>query len=271
MAKQTVLKEFALADGVLYGPIKSRRLGSSLGINILPFSTKVCSFNCGYCQCGWTYDLVENAHLEDYPSSEEIEQAVADGLSKLVAKGEKVDYLTLAGNGEPTLHPDFYNVVKGIIRSRDGLMPSAKVTILSNAATVAQNATGRVEKIIVGLNLLDERIMKLDVGNDEKLLDINTPTIAVTLDEIIEGIKKLKDVILQTMFVQGNIDNTTEKDINDWMSAITRIGRDKVRYVQIYTVDRVPANAKIQPVAKDALERICYLLKEKTGINGIVY
>src|SRR5579862_1037786 len=129
-------KEYHLSDGVTYGPVKSRRLGSSLGVNILPFGVKVCSFNCNYCQCGWTTDTVDSAALSKYrfPTVQEIGSGLRKALLDLKAKGEKLDCITLAGNGEPTLHPDFLPVVKEVLSVRDEVMPGVRVDILSNAA-----------------------------------------------------------------------------------------------------------------------------------------
>ena len=129
-------KTYALSDGIVYGPVASRRLGISLGINILPFGVKVCSFNCNYCQCGWTTDLVDPDALAKYrfPTAEEVRDEVVARLKDLKAAGTKVECLTLAGNGEPTLHPDFLPVVRALLSARDEAMPGVRVDILSNAA-----------------------------------------------------------------------------------------------------------------------------------------
>ena len=113
-------KEYQLSDGVTYGPVKSRRLGASLGVNILPFGVKVCSFNCNYCQCGWTTDLVDPASLAKlrFPGPDEVAEGLRTTLRGLKARGEKLDCITLAGNGEPTLHPEFADVVRAILAVR---------------------------------------------------------------------------------------------------------------------------------------------------------
>lgn len=266
MPARTVLKEFELAEGILYGPVRSRRLGTSLGINILPFSQKVCSFNCNYCQCGWTTDVYTDKSVVekglDFPTAQQIEMALAAHLKEAAARGEKYDSLTLAGNGEPTLHPDFANVVRGVVRARDGFMRGARTSILSNAATLYKPA------VLEGLDLLDERIMKLDAGNDDMMLTMNTPLFNLTVREIVDGIKKLKDCVLQTMFVRGRMDNTGDADVEDWMRVV---GEIHPRSVQIYSLDRVPADPKLQPVDRATLERIAKNLTDRTGVPAEVF
>src|SRR5579863_2384636 len=167
----TGFKEYQLSDGVTYGPVSSRRLGASLGVNILPFGVKVCSFNCNYCQCGWTTDTVDPASLAKYrfPTAEEVGEGLRKTLLELKAAGKTLDCITLAGNGEPTLHPDFLSVVRAILSVRDECMPGVRADILSNAAHLDRAA------VVEGLNLLDARYMKLDAGNEGQFLNMNSP------------------------------------------------------------------------------------------------
>jgi len=257
-------KEYQLTDGVTYGPVKSRRLGASLGVNILPFGVKVCSFNCNYCQCGWTTDTVDPAALAKYrfPTAREVGDGLRKTLQDLRARGETLDCITLAGNGEPTLHPDFLDVVKEILSVRDEILPGVRVDILSNAAHLDR------PQVVEGLNLLDARYMKLDAGSEEQFLNMNSPVTEVGIWDVVKQLPKLKDFTIQTMFTHGRRDNTDEKSVVDWINVVRRA---KPRSVQIYSVDRFPADKKITKVDRDLLEEIARALTEQTGIPAEVF
>jgi wyosine [tRNA(Phe)-imidazoG37] synthetase (radical SAM superfamily) len=261
---QAAYKEYNLSDGVTYGPVKSRRLGSSLGVNILPFGVKVCSFNCNYCQCGWTTDTVDPAALAKYkfPSAREVGDGLRKTLEELKRKGETLDCITLAGNGEPTLHPDFLTVVKAILSVRDEVMPGVRVDILSNAAHLDRPA------VVEGLNLLDARYMKLDAGNEGQFLNMNSPVTEIGIWDVVKQLPKLKDFTIQTMFTHGRRDNTDEKSVVDWINTMKRV---KPKSVQIYSVDRFPADNKIHPVERSLLDEIAHALTEQTGIPAEVF
>lgn len=255
----TQYKTYNLTDGVVYGPVKSRRLGASLGVNILPFNVKVCSFNCNYCQCGWTTDTVDSKALAkyDWPTPEQVGDGLRAKLLELKAAGETLDSITFAGNGEPTLHPDFLRCVKAVIAVRDELMPGTKVDILSNAAHLDR------EQVVEGLNLLDERYMKLDAGSEGQFMNMNSPVSEVGIWDVMKGMGKLKDFVIQAMFTHGRRDNTDEKSVVDWISAVKRV---KPKAVQIYSVDRFPADKKIHKVEKSLLDEIGQALTAQTGI-----
>jgi wyosine [tRNA(Phe)-imidazoG37] synthetase (radical SAM superfamily) len=257
-------KEYQLTDGVTYGPVKSRRLGASLGVNILPFGVKVCSFNCNYCQCGWTTDTVDPAALEKYrfPTAREVGEGLRTTLQELRTRGETLDCITLAGNGEPTLHPDFLAVVKEILSVRDEVLPGVRVDILSNAAHLDRPA------VVEGLNLLDARYMKLDAGSEEQFLNMNSPVTEVGIWDVVRQLPKLKDFTIQAMFTHGRRDNTDVKSVLDWINTIRRV---KPKAVQIYSVDRYPADKKITKVDRALLEEIAGALTEQTGIPAEVF
>jgi wyosine [tRNA(Phe)-imidazoG37] synthetase (radical SAM superfamily) len=261
---ETQYKSYALADGVTYGPVQSRRLGASLGINILPFNVKVCSFNCNYCQCGWTTDLVDQAALSRYawPSASEVGEGLRQRLLDLKAQGKTLDCLTLAGNGEPTLHPDFLEVVRRVLQARDELMPGVRADILSNAAHLDRPA------VVEGLNLLDERYMKLDAGTDAQFMNMNSPVTEVGIWDIVKHLPKLKDFIVQAMFTHGRRDNTDESSVIAWIGLVKRV---KPKAVQIYSVDRSPADKKIYKVERELLSQIARALTEQTGIPAEVF
>src|SRR5262245_13263709 len=168
---EAAYRTYSLAEGVVYGPVQSRRLGASLGVNILPFGVKVCSFNCNYCQCGWTTDLVDDAALAKYrfPTSEEVAIELRTRLLELKGKGVPLDCLALAGDGEPHPPPDFLMAGRAVLSVRDEVWPGLRVDILSNAAHLDRPG------VVEGLNLLDERYMKLDAGSEEQFLNMNSP------------------------------------------------------------------------------------------------
>jgi len=257
-------KEYALSDGVTYGPVKSRRLGASLGVNILPFGVKVCSFNCNYCQCGWTTDTVDPQALAKYsfPSARDVGDGLRKTLEGLKAKGDTLDCITLAGNGEPTLHPDFLAVVKAVLSARDEILPGVRVDILSNAAHLDRPA------VVEGLNLLDARYMKLDAGSEEQFLNMNSPVTEVGIWDVVQRLPKLKDFTIQAMFTHGRRDNTDSKSVIDWINIVKRV---KPRSVQIYSVDRYPADKKITKVDRGLLDEIAQALTEQTGIPAEVF
>ncbi len=253
-----------LSNSVVYGPVQSRRLGKSLGINILPFGVKVCSFNCNYCQLGWTYDITDDASLAKYtwPSAEEIAKAVEEKLTVMKKAGEPLDCATFSGNGEPTLHPDFDGVVTEVLAARDRAWPGLTVDILSNGAN---NDNSRV---VGGLNLLDERYMKLDAGTDETFLEMNSPVVPIGVWDIIEGLKRLRDCVVQAMFTQGRRDNSGDGAVRMWCNAISQVVPKRV---QIYSISRTPADVKLLEVPRQRLEEIARELERMTGITGEVF
>ncbi|HXG61500.1 MAG TPA: radical SAM protein [Planctomycetota bacterium] len=257
-------KVYALADSVVYGPMASRRLGRSLGVNILPFGVKVCSFNCNYCQCGWTTDLVDAASLARYrfPSAREVGEALRRRLPELRASGVRVDCMTIAGNGEPTLHPDFLDVVRALLAARDECWPGLRTDILSNAAHLDR------PDVVEGLNLLDERYMKLDAGTEEQFLNMNAPVIEAGIWDVVRHLPRLRDFVVQAMFTHGRRDNTDTRSVVAW---IQLLGRLKPKAVHVYSVDRVPADPKIRPVERELLEEIARALTAQTGIPAEVF
>lgn len=257
-------KVYALANSVVYGPMESRRLGRSLGVNILPFGVKVCSFNCNYCQCGWTTDLVESASLAKYrfPSPPEVGKALRRRLSELRAAGERLDCLTLSGNGEPTLHPEFLAVVREILAARDEEWPGLRADVLSNAAHLDR------PEVVEGLNLLDERYMKLDAGTEEQFLNMNSPVTEVGIGDVIRHLPRLRDFVVQAMFTQGRRDNTDPRSVISWIGLL---GRLKPKAVHLYSLDRAAADPKLRAAPRELLEEIARAVTAQTGIPAEVF
>jgi wyosine [tRNA(Phe)-imidazoG37] synthetase (radical SAM superfamily) len=255
------LTEYKLSDDVVYGPVRSRRLGRSLGVNVLPFNVKVCSFNCNYCQCGWTYDTTDHATLQQYtwPTPKEIEDGVGRRLAEL---GGKVDSITFAGNGEPTLHPEFSDCVRGVLRARERHAPKAKVDILSNGSHMDR------ADVVEGLNLLDERYIKLDAGDEATFMDMNTPVMNVSLEEIVGWVGQLRDFVGQSMFCRGRIDNTTDAAVDAWVRTCAAA---KPKSVQVYSISRFPADARLTTVPRERLEQIAARLRDGAKIPAEVF
>jgi wyosine [tRNA(Phe)-imidazoG37] synthetase (radical SAM superfamily) len=213
--------------GIVYGPVRSRRLGASLGINVLPVSHKVCSFDCVYCQYGWT-DAAQLASLArgELPAVDIVLEAVEAALRALPAPPA---YLTFSGNGEATLHPDFGALVDGVTKLRDALTPQARTAILSNAARVTDPG------VRAALARLDEPILKLDAGTDATLQQTNRPVVPLTVEDIVTGLCALPRVTLQSLFCGGPDGNLGPGNVAAWLAAVERI---RPVAVQIYTLDR---------------------------------
>jgi wyosine [tRNA(Phe)-imidazoG37] synthetase (radical SAM superfamily) len=254
-----------LQTGIVYGPVRSRRLGWSLGVNILPDATKVCNFNCPYCQYGWTpRQAAARARLTAaWPSVAQVRASIDAVLASAVpGRGGHIDRLTLAGNGEPTLHPEFAAIVEALRNVRDFRLPSARTAVLSNGSTV------NVPEIAAALSRLDERYMKLDAGDDVTLRKLNGSPVPV--DAIVIGLRRLRGVVLQSMFTRdelGKIDNTTEAALDAWVAAIRQI---EPLAVHIYTIDRDPAWTPLTAVPREILERIARRVRD-AGFDALVF
>jgi len=229
-----------LFSELVFGPVKSRRLGVSLGINLLPTDCKVCNYNCIYCECGWTMDMKSRS----LPKADDILVALEQRLIEMHAKNEKPDVITFAGNGEPTMHPQFADIVDGVIDLRNRFCADARVAVLSNATLASRPA------IAAALHKIDDNILKLDSAYHATLQLLNKPTGIITPEKIIEGLLLYKQqFILQTMFLKGefegqNVDNTSKDEIDAWLNVIKQT---QPRKIMIYTLDRdTPAKGLIK-------------------------
>jgi wyosine [tRNA(Phe)-imidazoG37] synthetase (radical SAM superfamily) len=247
-----------LQKTIIYGPVHSRRLGHSLGINLCGTEVKMCSFNCVYCQYGWTKTAPSPGSSCQVTPSRDIFKALEETLVYLPSKPR---YITFSGNGEPTLHPDFPEIVEGVIGIRNRLAPDSKVAILSNASTA-----GRPE-IQTALSMLDVRIMKLDAGTDRTFRQFNRAMIDIDLKGVVQGLISLDDVTIQTLFANGPIGNCAQSEIQEWIGCLKAI---QPTFVQIYTLDRSYPSDTIEPVSQREMERI-YKSLEATGICSAVY
>lgn len=215
-------------DDIVFGPIFSRRLGSSLGVNILPSKGKLCNFDCVYCECGWNKDGVADRR---FPTYEEIIAAFEEKMSSLSAEGTKVDSITFSGNGEPTMHPDFPKIVDAVLGCRDRFFPQAKVSVLSNAFLVGRPAVAEA------LKRVDNPILKIDASSDELVRQINKPVGHYRLEDVIDALKGFDgNFILQTMFLRSpKFDTAAQEALQKWMDIVREL---HPREIMVYTIDR---------------------------------
>jgi wyosine [tRNA(Phe)-imidazoG37] synthetase (radical SAM superfamily) len=250
-----------LFDKIIFGPVKSRRLGVSLGINLLPGKKKVCNFNCIYCECGWSQSIdTEGGYL---PRRTEVYEALASRLQEMKVKNQNPDVITFAGNGEPTLHPDFQGIIDDSIKLRNDFFPQAKIAVLSNSTTITNPS------VKDALLKVDMNILKLDSAFDLTVNIHNQPRVNVRVEELIENLRKFNGkLIIQTLFLRGiykgkSIDNTTPEEINAWLEAIEKIRPSEV---MIYTISRdTPDGGLLKKVPVVELRQIAQKV-EKLGI-----
>lgn len=240
----------------IFGPIHSRRLGISLGINLLPADGKACTFDCIYCECGYNADHRPHTPL---PTREQVREALEKQLQSMKENGPTPNVLTFAGNGEPTSHPYFPEIIADTVALRDKYFPEAKVSVLSNATQ-----TGK-EKVRQALLKVDNNIQKLDTVNESYILELDRPTGPYSVQQVIENLKKFKGhVIIQTMFLKGlspegrNMDNTTDDFVLPWLQAVKEIQPEKV---MIYTIDRETPDQQLLKATHEELDRIVDLLR----------
>lgn len=238
-----------LYDDIIFGPVRSRRLGLSLGVNLLPLDCKLCSFNCIYCECGWT----EKGHKATFNKREDVARLLADKLFEMVNADNAPDVITFAGNGEPTMHPDFEGIIDDTIALRDRLCPSAKVSVLSNATQIGREDVRRA------LLRVDNNILKLDSAFDDTVRLVNMPAGNYTVARTVELMKLFEGrLIVQTMFLRGTcdgraIDNTTESEVSAWLRLVREIAP---RSVMVYSLDRDTPCPTLEKVPRAELEAI---------------
>ena len=238
-----------LYDNFIFGPIHSRRLGLSLGINLLPIDCKLCSFNCIYCECGWTL----GGQKPRFNDKKAVLAMLESVLGNMVEAGTPPDVLTFAGNGEPTMHPDFEEIVDGVIALRDRLCPNAKVSVLSNATMLHRESVRRA------LGRVDNPILKLDSAFDKTAQLIDKPLGNYSIQNVV-GLMKLFGgrCIVQTMFLRGEfegqrVDNATEEEISAWLKLVEEIAP---RSVMVYTIDRDTPAPNLEKVPIEELRAI---------------
>ena len=230
----------------IFGPVQSRRLGISLGINLLPADGKVCSFDCIYCECGFNEDHRPQLPL---PTREEVAAALERKLQQMQEDGQMPDVLTFAGNGEPTCHPHFAEIIDDTIRLRDQYCPQAKVSVLSNSTMIHRQA------VHDALMRVDNNILKLDTVDIDFIRLVDHPNGTYDVNAIMERMKAFDGhIIIQTMFLKGpGIDNTTDHYVAPWLEAVKAI---KPQQVMIYTIDRETPDQSLRKATHEELDAI---------------
>ena len=233
-------------DEIVFGPIFSRRLGSSLGVNLLPSKGKLCNFDCVYCECGWNRDGRGDGR---FPQLSDIASALEEKMSKASEEGIRVDSITFSGNGEPTMHPDFPAVIDVTIRLRDRYFPDAKVSVLSNATF-----TGRKD-VMEALMRVDNPILKIDASSDELVRKINKPVGSYSLSDIVDNLRKFDGrFVLQTMFLRSpDFDTASPETLSAWMDIVREL---KPREVMVYTIDRETPDKSLGKYTVEEMEEM---------------
>ena len=251
-----------LFPSIVYGPIRSRRLGVSLGVNLMPTTAKLCSFDCVYCECGWNQPV---SHPE-LPTREQVREALA---SSLIAQSpdNPIDVITFSGNGEPTMHPDFLGIIQDTCALRDQYCPNAKVSVLSNSTQLGR------QDVVKALRLCDNRILKLDSAIDSTMRLIDQPVNhQLTVAQVMEWLRIFDgDFTLQTCFLRGEyhgqvIDNTTPHELQAWFQAVDSL---HPKQVMIYVIDRATPLQTLEKIPAEQMQAIAEPLRDK-GIDVIV-
>ena len=250
-----------LFHSTIYGPIHSRRLGMSLGINLMPNDGKICSFDCLYCEAGFN---AQGAGKDGVPSREVVKRQLKHKLEEMKEQGQTLDVITFSGNGEPTLHPEFKKVVEDVLRLRTQYFPNAKVSVLSNSTMAGKPA------VADALRKVDNNILKLDSAMPRTFRLLNRPVSPNCLPEgVIADLKQFGgQCVVQTIMVRGEyngerIDNTTDAELDALLSAYLQI---RPREVMLYSIDRKTPAENLEKVSKEELERIAQRFRD-SGIT----
>lgn len=217
-----------LREQTVFGPIHSRRLGNSLGINLLPTNGKLCNFDCIYCECGWNADGRQDRSL---PSAQDVRDALQSALKNCREQGTAIDSITFSGDGEPTLNPDFPQIVDIVLELRDEYYPDAKVSVLSNATMAFR------PEVLAALRKVDNPIMKLDAPTDALVATINRPAAGFSVEKLVRSLEAFGgEFVLQTMFLRSaGYDSSETEQLDAWMALVRRL---RPREVMVYTIDR---------------------------------
>lgn len=249
-----------LFTSIVYGPIHSRRLGVSLGVNLMPTNAKLCTFDCVYCECGWNQPV---SHPQ-LPTREQVRDALKAQLQTL---NTPLNVITFSGNGEPTLHPDFLGIIQDTCKLRDLYCPEAKISVLSNSTQLMR------ENVVEALRLCDNRILKLDSAIDDTMRLIDQPVNPnLSVEQIVERLQQFDgDFTLQTCFLRGEyqgqiIDNTTSEELQAWYQIIDEL---HPKQVMIYVIDRTTPLQTLSKVPAEQMQQIAQPLRDK-GIDVIV-
>ncbi len=247
-----------LREETVFGPIHSRRLGNSLGVNLLPRNGKVCNFDCIYCECGWNKDGVGGEAL---PTAAQVRSALEDKLAALLLDGTSIDSITFSGDGEPSLNPEFPRIIDDTLALRDAYCPGAKVSVLSNATRV------HIPEVFDALSKVDNPIMKIDAPTNELVRLINNPAPGYDVASVVEALKRFKgDFCLQTMFLRSPAFRSDAPEVLDGWKAIVRELRP--RQIMVYTIDRPTPQSGLEKFTPQQMrDAVGDLIKEGFNIQ----
>jgi wyosine [tRNA(Phe)-imidazoG37] synthetase (radical SAM superfamily) len=251
-----------LFDKTIFGPVISRRLGVSLGINLLPNDRKLCSFDCIYCECGWNPKGGESKAV--LPKRDEVRSYLRQKLIEMGNVSRLPDVITFAGNGEPTLHPDFDTIIDDTILLRNELSPKSKIAVLSNSTMLHKS------RVVEALKKVDDNILKLDSGTLETIQLLNKPVGKLDLETLVLHLKKFKgELIIQTMFLKGSFngvtfDNTTDMEIENWIKLLKEI---RPKMVMIYSIARDTPAENLVGIKLSHLKTIAKRVELETEIS----
>lgn len=239
-----------LFDDIIFGPVRSRRLGASLGVNLLPVSRKFCNFDCIYCECGWN---PESGGRQPLPSRELLRERLEARILEIREQSIPLDRITFAGNGEPTIHPDFAGIVADTVDIRDRLVPGVGIAVLSNASRLDDPS------VFEALGSIDMNILKLDSVNEETVRLLNQPPPGYSVARVIEGMKRFNGrFILQTLFIRGNyggkaVDNSADGEVDAWLDMVREV---RPQMVMVYTIARGTPVQSVERIEAGILESI---------------
>ena len=242
-----------LREETVFGPIKSRRLGSSLGINLLPVCGKLCNFDCIYCECGWNADGREDRTL---PTAAQVRSALEDKLCACLLDGTPIDSITFSGDGEPTLNPEFPRIIDDTLALRDIYYPKAEVSVLSNATMVWR------PEILAALRKVDNPILKIDAPSTELAMLINRPAPGYDVSAVVESLRALEgNFVLQTMFLRSDdFDSSSPEVLGGWMNIVRDL---RPRRIMVYTIDRPTPKAGLQKFTAEQMRELVRPLVEE--------
>ena len=235
-----------IREEVVFGPIHSRRLGSSLGINLLPEKGKICTFDCIYCECGWNKDGLGDTKL---PTAAEVRNALEAKLKQCLAENISIDSITFSGDGEPTINPGFPQIIDDTIRLRDQYYPQSKITVLSNSTRV------HVPEVFAALQKVDNPTMKIDAPTNALVEKINHPAPGYDINRVVEALKQFEgNFILQTIFLKSkDFDSSAPEVLNGWMDIVRTL---RPREIMVYTIDRPTPEQDLQKFTVDEMRAL---------------
>jgi len=263
LCKKKRMSTFLFSE-IIFGPVTSRRLGVSLGVNLLPTDYKFCTFNCVYCECGWTLKAQKKITL---PSQQQVKEELEKVLKEYKRNGKQIDSITFAGNGEPTIHPDFAAIIDDPIALRNKWMPKAIISVLSNASQLNK------PDITSALHKIDKNILKLDAGTENTYRLINKAQKHIKFNNIVDYLQNFNGhLIIQTLFIKGEFegeffDNTSETEITAWLKLIEKI---QPQTVMLYPIARDTPTDKLTKIDQTTLNNIAKRV-EALGIATEVY